>query len=307
MKDELSRVTMKDLELFLEVARLGSIREVARSRAMEAAQLSRLLTRLEKRLGRRLFSRSSRGVALTPEGIEGCGAVEVAIRQLSLFKAPVVRKPKSKLAFSIKGLGAPPFLAQFVAAPICSRLYANERLSTAQIAEMPQDRLVLAGLRGHISVALHSGDLGWPKTWVSEKAGTIRWGLFANKKFFPKPKMSEQEIQRIPFVYPIYWSPEGLRDGNDGFPLGFNFRDRAIGVTSAIGAINAIREAPMVAFLPVLVARELRIDEIFELETEVILQENLVISFHSEALTRRSLSALLKEVASFIGDQGRAV
>jgi len=59
-----------DLELFLAVARGGSLAAAAGSLRVDASTVHRRITSLEEALGTRLFSRSPRGYALTNAGHE---------------------------------------------------------------------------------------------------------------------------------------------------------------------------------------------------------------------------------------------
>jgi DNA-binding transcriptional LysR family regulator len=62
------RLDWNDVRTFLAVAESGSLNAAARSLAMTQPTVSRRMEDLEYRLGARLFSRSSRGVALTEAG-----------------------------------------------------------------------------------------------------------------------------------------------------------------------------------------------------------------------------------------------
>src|SRR3712207_1893110 len=113
VKKEVGRLTVSDLEYFLQVARLGSIREVARANDIEPAQLSRIMKRFEQRSGRKLFTRSSRGIGLTPEGANVRQSVEKALGELALLgDRPERQKPRN--SFALRGIGASPYLSQFV-------------------------------------------------------------------------------------------------------------------------------------------------------------------------------------------------
>lgn len=57
-----------DYDLFLDIAEAGSISAAARTRNMTTAALSKRLARLEERLSVRLIHRTTRRMALTPEG-----------------------------------------------------------------------------------------------------------------------------------------------------------------------------------------------------------------------------------------------
>lgn len=56
------------LEMFVEIARAGSIRRAALSRGVTASAISHALASLESQLGIRLFNRTTRKLSLTPAG-----------------------------------------------------------------------------------------------------------------------------------------------------------------------------------------------------------------------------------------------
>ncbi len=63
-------VNLRQMEVFVLIAGLKSFTEAARSLRVTQSALSRTIQQLERALGCRLFDRSTRTVALTPEGTE---------------------------------------------------------------------------------------------------------------------------------------------------------------------------------------------------------------------------------------------
>ena len=59
-----------ELQVFVRVAESSSFSEAARAFRMTPSTISKLITRMEARLGVRLVERSTRRLALTPEGVE---------------------------------------------------------------------------------------------------------------------------------------------------------------------------------------------------------------------------------------------
>lgn len=64
------------LRAFLDVARTRSISEAAGKLELQHSTLSRRLARIEKKLGRKLIERKSRGIRLTPDGMELLSVLE---------------------------------------------------------------------------------------------------------------------------------------------------------------------------------------------------------------------------------------
>jgi DNA-binding transcriptional LysR family regulator len=74
------------LKLFVEIAKLGSLAEVARRHELDPATISRNLAGLEAELGTRLFQRTTRRLSLTPAGQDYLDAVEGVVDQLDLAR-----------------------------------------------------------------------------------------------------------------------------------------------------------------------------------------------------------------------------
>jgi DNA-binding transcriptional LysR family regulator len=71
------------LETFARAARLGSFSAAAEEGGITHGAVSRQISRLERWLGVRLFSRQARGVSLTPEGMRFFARAEEALTLLS--------------------------------------------------------------------------------------------------------------------------------------------------------------------------------------------------------------------------------
>jgi DNA-binding transcriptional LysR family regulator len=71
------------LETFARAARLGSFSAAAEESGLTHGAVSRQVSRLERWMGIRLFSREARGVTLTPEGMRFFARAEEALSMLS--------------------------------------------------------------------------------------------------------------------------------------------------------------------------------------------------------------------------------
>ncbi|MFT4510235.1 LysR family transcriptional regulator [Caballeronia sp. 15711] len=58
-----------ELEVFIRAVELGGFSAAAREFVMTPSAVSKLVSRLEQRLGTRLINRSTRKLQLTPEGV----------------------------------------------------------------------------------------------------------------------------------------------------------------------------------------------------------------------------------------------
>ncbi len=74
------------LKLFVEIAKLGSLAEVARKHDVDPATISRNLAGLEAELGTRLFQRTTRKLSLTPAGQDYLDTIEGVVDQLEFAR-----------------------------------------------------------------------------------------------------------------------------------------------------------------------------------------------------------------------------
>src|ERR1700720_4164701 len=106
-----------ELEAVVAIARHGSFRAAASDLDVSPTAIGNAVAGLEKRLGVRLFNRTTRHVALTRAGREYVGAVAPAlsdIRNASQAIAEHGRKPTGTLRFSCSLAGGRQLLMPFV-------------------------------------------------------------------------------------------------------------------------------------------------------------------------------------------------
>lgn len=101
------------LEIFVRVIEAGSFSAAARALDMSPSAVSKLVARLEQRLGTRLLQRSTRQLQLTPEG---CAFYERGLRVLADLDeaercASAHAEPRGRLRVNSNVPFAPPFPA----------------------------------------------------------------------------------------------------------------------------------------------------------------------------------------------------
>lgn len=115
---------MQDMRIFAAVARHGSFTAAAQGEGLTASAVSKLITRLEARLGARLLNRTTRRVALTPEGTLYLAHCRRILDEIAFAEAEVAASgetPRGKLrintgvAFAMHQLAPalPDFLARY--------------------------------------------------------------------------------------------------------------------------------------------------------------------------------------------------
>jgi len=94
---------LTEMSVFAEVARCGSFSAAARQLQQSPSAVSKLITRLEKRLGARLFNRSTRQVSLTEGGevyLRRCLTILEDIEDAEEVLVGYGREPKGRLTIN---------------------------------------------------------------------------------------------------------------------------------------------------------------------------------------------------------------
>ena len=86
--------SLRELRIALHVAQTGSFRRAARRLDMAPSTLSHAMTALERALGLRLFHRTTRSVAATPEGAAFLARIEPLVTQLDAAVAAPTADPR---------------------------------------------------------------------------------------------------------------------------------------------------------------------------------------------------------------------
>jgi DNA-binding transcriptional LysR family regulator len=143
-----------DLRVFVRVMERGSFSAAARDLGLTPSAVSKLMSRLEDRLGARLMERSTRRLALTPEGEGFLARARRIVREIEEAEAEVMRArgaPRGELhvnagtAFGLHQLA--PALAHFLARypEINVRLTITDRL-----VDLIDEQADIAVRSGHI-------------------------------------------------------------------------------------------------------------------------------------------------------------
>lgn len=294
---------MKDLEVFVAVARAKSIREVARRQQLTSGQVSKIIQNIERRLGAKLFARSQAGVTLTTQGSLILEHAQLVLESGEKIEGLLVStgRAKQERIFSVAGTS---FVNTHFSVPALSALTSEKINAKLRFLDLPPDQTVVLGLRGTFEIAVHLSPLEWPGTWTTRKLGVSRWMLCARvgHPLAKRPRLAQ--VLEFPFVMPTYWTQEGLVQGTDQFPVSASKRKRGTETSTADAAVSVLRVSDQVAFLPGLVAkpliergelRELASNEIPIVERDVFLSvKSDVVPESLFQLMMKTLSAALK-------------
>ncbi|GGH48307.1 LysR family transcriptional regulator [Microbacterium album] len=89
-------ITLQQLRYFIEVAAEGSISAAADLLYVSQPTMSAAMKELERRAGRALFTRSTRGITLTADGTEFLGYARQVIEQAELLEQRYLGRPPSR-------------------------------------------------------------------------------------------------------------------------------------------------------------------------------------------------------------------
>lgn len=94
-------MTLTQLRYILAIADTGSMNEAAKRLFIAQPSLSQAVRELETEIGFELFKRSSRGVALTPEGQEFLGYARQVAEQYELMESRYIKRKNVKKKFAV--------------------------------------------------------------------------------------------------------------------------------------------------------------------------------------------------------------
>ncbi len=123
-----------DMRVFLAVARAESISGAGRALKMDAATVGRRISRLEERLGARLFARSPRGYALSDAGQRFLPHAERA-EQAILQAGEELGGQTGQLSGQVR-IGAPDGTANYLLPQICAAIAAENPQLEIQIVAL---------------------------------------------------------------------------------------------------------------------------------------------------------------------------
>lgn len=250
---DLDSLRLKDVTLFLDLAKIGSIRELARQRDESPGQISKSIRSLELRLGQPLLRRSAQGVALTPYATEIVSAMEGIRRQQDRLEGLSQGRTHRKHL----SIATTSFLSSHFAPALLGELSAHEQDVQYRLIDLAPNQFIQVALRNGFEICLHLASLDWPRTWTSIEVGKIEWQLVCRKGHPLGKKPAAKDILSYPFVYPAYWTNEGLREGNDNFPIPIRKRIRGIETATATSAAQVVAHTDQIGYLPHLVTRDL--------------------------------------------------
>ncbi len=245
-------IKFKDIQVLLELIKTRSIRELSRRLNTTPGQISKTIKSLEHRLGLTLINRSISGIESTAEAEALIPYLE-SLRDTHLELQGELKKGEQDRLLCFASTS---FVTTHLLPKVLESFEEITKRTRFRMIDLPPTQFTSVGLRNGFQLCVHNDHLDWPKTWTSVQIGKMRWHLYCrfNHKIAKRPKNSS--ILKYPFVYPVYWSTEGVRFGNDGCPLEIKDRVRGHETSTATAAVEVVRHTNHLGFLPELVAGE---------------------------------------------------
>ncbi|MGV3621603.1 MAG: LysR family transcriptional regulator [Archangium sp.] len=169
-----------ELEVFTRVVELGGFSRAASNLRLTPSGVSRIVTRLEERLGVRLLNRTTRSISLTQEGAD---YFERSVRILAdLNEANAVTAKSSAAPRGRLRVDVPIIFADFIVGPALPKFL--NRFPELEVDLTVRDRLIDPTAEG-VDVVLR---LAPPRDsdLLARKLGTVRSVLVASPKYLSK-------------------------------------------------------------------------------------------------------------------------
>ncbi len=179
---------IRELAFFLRVSEVESFSAAARSLDLDPSTISKVIQRLENRLGVRLFHRTSRVLQLTQEGEQFLAAAQKVMTALEEAEASV--SPAATEATGVLRISSTAAFARRRLAPLLPEFLRAHPLVRVEVvvAATPPDLF-----EQQIDISFQSGNIP-DSTLVARRVTTARWHLCASPAYLAKagtPKSPE--------------------------------------------------------------------------------------------------------------------
>ncbi len=239
-------IKLREVELFLGLLKLKSVRELGRQQNMQPGQVSKWISGLERKVGTPLIERSASGVRPTARAMELLPLFENL--QSVHHKLAGVQEKKQSNFYSFASSS---FFSTHLVPLILNDMGAESKV---RMIDLAPTNFINAALRGAFEYCLHSQKLDWPQTWTTKEVGKLKWNLYARKKHPVLKNPGLKTVLKYPFVIPVYWTPEGTLFGDDQCPIPLAKRLKGHETATAASAAEIVKVSDQLAFLPEVVA-----------------------------------------------------
>lgn len=244
---------LNTLTIFVQAAQHESFTTAGRVLGISSSAVGKSITRLEERLGVRLFHRNTRQISLTHEGAEFFSRCRDIVRNLENAEAELSRsavEPRGRVRISFPAVG---YRLVAHALPAFRRLYP-----LIEIELDFSDRIVDL-IDENFDVVVRSGDLP-DSNLMSKPLGQYRFNLYASPDFLSRHGEPEsidalRDFDGIYFKYPSNGKLQAwaLKSDNKAFEAKMS---PAAVMNNIEGVLSACVAGLGIAYLPDFVTRE---------------------------------------------------
>ncbi len=295
----IGELRLSELKLLIELSQTPSLRGLARRLGIHPSLVSKVVRKVEARVGYPLVTRSTSGMRFTIEGMHFLKtAKRIVDLSAGLRSGPATSAGEEPLR-AVYGLAAQSFIHQFLI-PECLASLPKRGLDLRfRLLEVPGKDLIVSGINGLFEIAIHLGKMDWPRSWESKKLGNFRSKLYGRAGHPLGAKATEARVKAYSFVTPARWTKNGAQAGDDLCPLSVDERRTGDAVATAGTALEIVRRTDQLSFLPEVVAidfvrrgelREIRVDEWPDV------QEALYLSVRAEVVPQKLLAHFQAEL-----------
>lgn len=245
----LEDVKLSEINLFLSLIKVKSVRELGRQVNMQPGQVSKWVTSLERKVGAALLERSSSGVQPTARALELIPVFEKMSALGESLRAENAKKKNDEMIT----IASSSYLSTYLLPLFLQQMKSDLKV---RVIDLPPTQFIPAGLRGGFDYCLHTQPLEWPSTWTTVEVGQLRWSVYGRKNHPVMKTTGIKNVLKWPFIVPVYWTPDGTRYGNDECPIPLSKRIKGHETATAGSAAEIVKVTDQLAFLPEIIARK---------------------------------------------------
>lgn len=240
-------VKMSEINLFLALVKVRSVRELGRQMNMQPGQVSKWIAALEKKVGSPLLERSAGGVQPTARALELIPVFE----KMSALGESLREDHGQRKDSQTMNIASSSYLSTYLLPMIVPEIESRMR-----IIDIPPTQFITAALRGAFDYCLHTQELEWPSTWTTVELGHLRWSIYGRKNHPVLKTPGLRNVLKYPFIIPVYWSADGTRYGDDQCPIPLSKRRKGHETATAGSAAEIVKVTDQLAFLPEIIAKK---------------------------------------------------
>lgn len=192
-------IVIDDLRTFVAVAREGSFIAASRATKIPTSTVSRTIARLEATLGVRLLHRTSRRVALTPDGerlLSRVGAHVDGLVDVVVEAQERAREPAGRLRVTAPVVSGAGFIGKSLVAFASAHPRVEVELHlTNEVVDLVAEKLDLGFRAGPIEDA----GLVARKVWAAEHA-LVASSAFVDEALAGRRELSRTELETLPAI-----------------------------------------------------------------------------------------------------------